>query len=51
MGTRAPGKAGSWYPRALADLDDQLNGYLAAVPDTIDGSPLPIAGARIVIAP
>lgn len=51
MATRPAGKAGSWYPRALDDLEGQLNGYLAKVPENVDGSPVPIADARIVIAP
>ena len=51
MGTRAAAKAGSWYPAELDQLEAQLDGYLAQVPETVDGSTLPIARARVVIAP
>ncbi|PNY28063.1 Protein MEMO1 [Tolypocladium capitatum] len=51
MATRPAGKAGSWYPGKLADLEGQLNEYLALVPETINDSPLPVPGARVIIAP
>jgi predicted class III extradiol MEMO1 family dioxygenase len=51
MGTRPPAKAGSWYVRDPADLEEELDGYLADVSDTINGSSLPVPGARIIIAP
>ncbi|CAM1504352.1 Fc.00g019430.m01.CDS01 [Cosmosporella sp. VM-42] len=51
MATRPAGKAGTWYLRKPQHLQSQLNGFLADVPETVDGSPLPIAGARVIIAP
>lgn len=51
MATRPAKKAGQWYLKDQARLDDQLSRYLATVPDSIDGSRLPIPGARIIIAP
>ena len=51
MGTRETGKAGSWYVASPEALSAELDGYLSEVPDTIDGSSLPIPGARIIIAP
>ncbi|KAK2601663.1 hypothetical protein QQS21_004814 [Conoideocrella luteorostrata] len=51
MGTRNAGKAGSWYVASPDELDRELDDYLSEVPDTVDGSSLPIKGARIVIAP
>ncbi|KPM40631.1 hypothetical protein AK830_g5950 [Neonectria ditissima] len=53
MATRPAGKAGphSWYADDPVDLKKQLQNYLATVPSSIDEVPLPISGARIVIAP
>ncbi|KAH7156188.1 MEMO1 family [Dactylonectria macrodidyma] len=63
MTTRPAGKAGpwvdrrnkeevnGWYIEDSEDLQQQLSGFLAAVPDSLDGVSLPIPGARIVIAP
>ncbi|KND91193.1 Protein MEMO1 [Tolypocladium ophioglossoides CBS 100239] len=51
MATRPAGKAGSWYTGHVAALERQLNGFLALVPETINDSPLPIPGARVIIAP
>lgn len=51
MATRQAGKAGSWYVASPDELGIELQEYLSDVPDTIDGSSLPIKGARIVIAP
>ncbi|KAH8127994.1 hypothetical protein FP744_10001075 [Trichoderma asperellum] len=49
--TRRAEKAGSWYEGDLDKLVPQLNGFFAKVPETVDGSSLPIPGARIIIAP
>lgn len=49
--TRRAGKAGSWYTDVVEDLAPQIDGFFAKVPETIDGSSLPIPGARIIIAP
>ncbi|RTE69706.1 hypothetical protein BHE90_015908 [Fusarium euwallaceae] len=49
--TRPAKKAGTWYLKDADALRGELEGYLAAVPDSIDGAPLPIPGARVVIAP
>ncbi|KAF3909281.1 hypothetical protein ABW20_dc0107276 [Dactylellina cionopaga] len=44
--------AGSWYTDDKDTLDKELTGYLAKVPDSIDGvGPIPPDGARIIIAP
>lgn len=51
MNTRPASKAGSWYERDPAVLAAELDDYLARVPETVDGSPLPIPGARMIIAP
>jgi MEMO1 family protein len=51
MTTRPAEKAGYWYKSEASVLKNELQGYLAAVPDTVDGAPLPIAGARVIIAP
>lgn len=48
MATRPAGKAGSWYTDDVDELDEQLDSFIAAVPENIKG---PIAGARVVIAP
>ncbi|OHW96812.1 DUF52 domain-containing protein [Colletotrichum incanum] len=49
--TRPLSKAGSWYEDDTEALDAQLNGFLADVPDQIDGDGLPVPGARVIIAP
>lgn len=49
--TRPAKKAGTWYLKDADALRGELEGYLAAVPESIDGAPVPIPGARIVIAP
>lgn len=55
-GVRPAGKAGTptnegWYVGAAGVLAGQLDGFLADVPNPLDGKELPIAGARVVIAP
>ncbi|KAM6537341.1 hypothetical protein FALCPG4_003267 [Fusarium falciforme] len=49
--TRPAKKAGTWYLKDADALRGELEGYLAAVPESIDGAHVPIPGARIVIAP
>ncbi|PKK48794.1 hypothetical protein CI102_6678, partial [Trichoderma harzianum] len=51
MTTRPAAKAGSWYEDVVEKLETDLNTFLATVPETVDGSSLPIPGARIIIAP
>ncbi|PTB65980.1 UPF0103-domain-containing protein [Trichoderma citrinoviride] len=51
MGTRPASKAGSWYKDEPDELMQDLDRHLAKVPETVDGSPLPIPGARVIIAP
>ncbi|KFY09145.1 hypothetical protein V492_05581 [Pseudogymnoascus sp. VKM F-4246] len=52
MSTRAASHAGSWYSSAPATLSNELDGWLAQVPDSIDGrNKLPVPGARVIIAP
>lgn len=48
---REAGKAGSWYTNRVKDLAEQISGFFANVPETIDDFSLPIPGARIIIAP
>lgn len=48
---RKPGKQGSWYVYDPEELADQLQSFLQAVPDQINGSSTPIPGARVIIAP
>lgn len=49
---RPPTKAvETWYELAPFQLRWDFEEYLADVPDTVDGSSLPIAGARAIIAP
>lgn len=44
--------AGSWYTDSKAILDRQLDEWLNAVPDEIEGvGKLPVPGARVIIAP
>ncbi|WYZ44029.1 hypothetical protein EsH8_VII_000465 [Colletotrichum jinshuiense] len=49
--TRRPGKAGSWYAADPKVLREQLEDFLGKVPDQIDGTGLPVPGARVIIAP
>ncbi|XWW99752.1 hypothetical protein V2A60_007764 [Cordyceps javanica] len=50
--SRPPTKAfDGWYELAPFQLRWQFDEYLDEVPETIDGSPLPIPGARAIIAP
>jgi len=51
MGTRPPAKAGSWYVGQPDELEEELDEYLDSVPEQLDGSSLPIPGARVIIAP
>ncbi|KAL2675133.1 hypothetical protein Neosp_011313 [[Neocosmospora] mangrovei] len=51
MATRPAEKAGHWYKARPAQLKEELQNYLAAVPQSIDGVPVPVSSARIVIAP
>jgi predicted class III extradiol MEMO1 family dioxygenase len=51
MSIRSAGKAGAWYVASPDDLGSELDEYLSDVPETIDGSSLPLPGARIIIAP
>ncbi|EPS42192.1 hypothetical protein H072_3822 [Dactylellina haptotyla CBS 200.50] len=51
-GSRPASHAGSWYTDDREDLDKELNGYLARVPDSIDGvGTIPPDGSRVIIAP
>ncbi|KAM0354455.1 hypothetical protein ACHAP4_007637 [Fusarium culmorum] len=51
MTVRPASKAGSWYDEDATKLEAQLMSNMAAVPGSIDGVALPVAGAKIVIAP
>lgn len=51
MTTRVASHAGSWYTGNGSRLSAELDGWLAQVPSEIEGSRLPIEGARIIIAP
>ncbi|KAI0473611.1 UPF0103-domain-containing protein [Xylariaceae sp. FL0804] len=50
-GIREASHAGSWYDDDPEELSEQLDGFLAEVPASIDDQSLPIAGAKVVIAP
>ncbi|KAI8623739.1 UPF0103-domain-containing protein [Xylariaceae sp. FL1651] len=50
-GTREAGKADSWYEGDPETLSKQLDGFLSDVPTSIANTPLPIPGARVIIAP
>lgn len=49
--TRPAAKAGSWYTANAKKLSAELDANLDDVPDTVQQSPLPIPGARVVISP
>lgn len=52
MQSREASHAGSWYSDSQRTLTRQLDGWLAQVPNSIEGiGSLPVPGARIVIAP
>lgn len=52
MTVRRPFHAGSWYEDDREVLTAQLDGWLAAVPNEIEGlGPLPVRDARIIIGP
>ncbi|KAI9743661.1 MAG: hypothetical protein M1818_002977 [Claussenomyces sp. TS43310] len=51
MSTRAASHAGSWYTSRPSALSAELDGWLAQVPDIIEGKSVPIEGARVIIAP
>jgi predicted class III extradiol MEMO1 family dioxygenase len=51
MATRPAEKAGFWYKSKPSVLKHELQNYLSDVPDSFDGVSLPVAGARLVIAP
>jgi hypothetical protein len=59
MSIRAATHAGSWYSDDPAELDRELTGFLARVPAQVRGigadpgapEPVPVAGARAIIAP
>ncbi|KAG7422309.1 MEMO1 family [Fusarium sp. MPI-SDFR-AT-0072] len=48
---RPAGKAGEWYDKDPKVLRSKLQGFLAAVPESLDGVSLPIPEARVIIAP
>ncbi|KAI0198585.1 MEMO1 family [Astrocystis sublimbata] len=50
-GMRQAGKAGSWYEGDPDVLSDELDGFLADVPTSINNADLPISGAKVIIAP
>ncbi|KAF4635275.1 hypothetical protein G7Y89_g2827 [Cudoniella acicularis] len=51
MTTRVASHADSWYKGDPEQLGAQLDQFLAQVPDTVEGSSLPVPGARVIIAP
>lgn len=50
-GTREASHAHSWYDGNPNTLSDQLDGFLADVPSSVNGSNLPVSGAKVIIAP
>jgi len=52
MSDRQATHSGSWYTSVKGTLNSQLESWLKAVPDSIDGiGKLPVPGARVIIAP
>ncbi|KAH8682492.1 MEMO1 family [Xylariales sp. PMI_506] len=51
QGIREASHAFSWYDGNPSSLSRELDGYLAKVPGSIDDKTLPIAGAKVIIAP
>jgi len=52
MSDRQAMHSGSWYTSVKGTLNSQLESWLKAVPDSIDGvGKLPVSGARVIIAP
>ena len=52
MSDRQATHSGSWYTSVKGTLNSQLESWLKAVPDNIDGiGKLPVPGARVIIAP
>ncbi|KUJ19011.1 UPF0103-domain-containing protein [Mollisia scopiformis] len=49
MSTRVASHAGSWYTSNPKKLQSELDAWLQGV--SIDGADLPVAGARVIIAP
>lgn len=49
--TRPASHAGSWYEKNPKRLSSELDDNLSKVPDTLNGSSLPIPGARVIIGP
>lgn len=50
-GAREASHADSWYEGDPAVLSSQLDSFLGKVPADIDGTALPVSGARVIIAP
>ncbi|ORY55513.1 MEMO1 family [Pseudomassariella vexata] len=50
-GTREASHAGSWYKGNPTVLSQELDEFLADVPNSINDSSLPIPGAKVIIAP
>ncbi|OTB05684.1 hypothetical protein M426DRAFT_319673 [Hypoxylon sp. CI-4A] len=50
-GTREAEHANSWYDGDTDRLNQELDNYFSRVTDPLNGSNLPIPGARVVIAP
>lgn len=49
--SRPASHADSWYEGNPRELSSELDDNLADVPATLHDSPLPIPGARVIIAP
>lgn len=50
-GLRPASHAGTWYKENGTVLSTELDGNLQNVPESIDDTTLPVANARMIIAP
>jgi predicted class III extradiol MEMO1 family dioxygenase len=51
MTSRIASHAGSWYTEDPKALSAELDRFLERVPNTIEAHPIPVPGARVIIAP
>jgi hypothetical protein len=51
MTSRIASHAGSWYTEDPKALSAELDRFLGRVPSTIEDHPVPVPGARVIIAP
>lgn len=51
MTSRTASHAGSWYTEDSTTLSTELDQFLERVPSSVEGHQVPVAGARVIIAP